>query len=253
VKFLLDIKPDLIKNLKDIWGSLDEMKVKKTDFVEGATGAKGIVVIIDVFRAFSVACYCFQRGVDRIYPVGEIEEAVALSRQIPGSVLVGERYGKKLDGFDFGNSPTEIVAAELHAKVVVHTTHAGTQGLVNALSADELLTGAFVNAAATAQYIRERSPQVVTLVRMGLNGEISSDEDNLCADYLESLLLNNDFDSCKVREKLAKSSFSERFFDPAKPWSPASDFDLCLALNTFEFAIVAGLDEQGRLFLSKRK
>ena len=227
------------------------MKIKKSDFISGATQAEGIVVIIDVFRAFSVACYCFQKGAERIYPVGEIAEAVSLSRDIPGSILIGERYGKKLDGFDFGNSPTEIAAADLESKIVIHTTHAGTQGLVNALLADELLTGAFVNASATAKYIRDRSPQLVTLVRMGFNAEISSDEDNACADYLESLLTNKNFDSHAVKHKLAKSPCAERFFDPAKPWNPVSDFDLCLDIDLFDFAIRSAVDEQGRLFLSK--
>jgi len=229
------------------------MKVEKTDFISGAAQAMGVVVIIDVFRAFSVACYCFQRGVERIYPVGEIAEAVSLRKKIPGSVLVGERYGKKLDGFDFGNSPTEITAADLDSRVVVHTTHAGTQGLVNALHADEILTGAFVNAAATAAYIRRKSPQLVTLVRMGLNAEISSDEDNMCADYLECLLLNKAFDYRSVKEKLSRSPFAERFFDPGKPWNPTSDFDLCLDLDVFDFVIRSAVDKQGRLFLSRVK
>lgn len=229
------------------------MKVEKTDFITGAAQAKGIVVVIDVFRAFSVACYCFQGGAERIYPVGEIKEAVSLRREIPDSILIGERYGKKLEGFDFGNSPTEVTAIDLSAKVVVHTTHAGTQGLVNAVRADELLTGAFVNAASTAAYIRGRAPQLVTLVRMGLNGKIPSDEDNLCADYLESLLLQKDFDCNGVKQFLAESPFAERFFDPAKPWNPVSDFDLCLALDTFDFVIRSSFDKKGRLFLSKIK
>ena len=229
------------------------MKVEKTDFITGAAQAKGIVVVIDVFRAFSVACYCFQGGAERIYPVGEIEDAVALSKEIPDSILIGERYGKKLEGFDFGNSPTEISAADVSAKVVVHTTHAGTQGLVHAVLADELLTGSFVNATSTAAYIRARSPQLVTLVRMGLNGKISSDEDNLCADYLESLLLKKEFDSDGVKQRLAKSPFAKRFFDPTKPWNPPSDFDLCLDLDIFDFVIRSAFDEKGRLFLSKMK
>ena len=227
------------------------MKIEKTDFVSGAAEAKGIVVIIDVFRAFSVACYCFKKGAVRIYPVGEIADALSLNKEIPDSILIGERYGKKLEGFDFGNSPTEIISADLHSKVVVHTTHAGTQGLVNAFHADELLTGAFVNASATAAYIRGRAPEIVTLVRMGLNGEISSDEDNLCAEYLESLLLDTRFDSQAIKQTLARSPFAERFFDPAKPWNPSSDFDLCLDLDIFDFAIRSETDKQGRLFLSK--
>ena len=53
------------------------MRVEKKDFVEGARNARGIVVIIDVFRAFSTACYCFRSGADKIIPVGAVEEAIA--------------------------------------------------------------------------------------------------------------------------------------------------------------------------------
>ncbi len=229
---------------------MGEMRVEKTDFVEGARSARGIVVIIDVFRAFSTACYGFTRGVKRIYPVGEVAEALALGRKMRGAILVGERHGRKLEGFNFGNSPSELFNAELSGKTIIQTTHSGTQGLVNALHAEDLLTGAFVNAKATCDYIRKRSPVCVTLVRMGLQAKIASDEDSLCADYLESLLLNKEFDVSSIEPTLRKSPFSERFFNPAKPWNPPRDFELCLKTNTFEFFIQAHRDKDGRLYLA---
>jgi 2-phosphosulfolactate phosphatase len=137
----------------------------------------------------------------------------------------------------------------LRAKTIIHTTHAGTQGLVNAEHATELLTGAFVNAKATADYIRSKSPALVTLVRMGLEAATSSDEDNLCADYLENLLMDNDFDASVIEPTLRKSPFAARFFDPAKPWNPPSDFELCLNIDAFDFAIKADTNEKGRLSL----
>ena len=42
------------------------MKVEILEFVEGARRARGITVIIDVFRAFSVACYAADAGAARI-------------------------------------------------------------------------------------------------------------------------------------------------------------------------------------------
>lgn len=36
------------------------MIIQKENFVSGAQNATGITVIIDVFRAFSVACYCLR-------------------------------------------------------------------------------------------------------------------------------------------------------------------------------------------------
>ncbi len=225
------------------------MRIEKTDFVAGASGARGIVVVIDVFRAFTTACYCFAKGVEKIIPVGEIENAVTLGREIEGAILIGEREGKRLAGFDYGNSPTEIVDADLVGKIIIQTTHSGTQGLVKAALAEELFTGAFVNAQATCTYIKSRSPELVTLVRMGLGAKVASDEDNLCADYLESLLLGTKFNVDTIEPTLRKSSFSERFFDPTKPWNPPSDFTHCLRINAFDFAIQAATDENGRLFL----
>jgi 2-phosphosulfolactate phosphatase len=227
------------------------MRILKKDFIAGAKEAEGIAVIIDVFRAFSTVCYCFNSGVMRVLPVGGIEEALALKKRLPHSVLLGERGGKKIDGFDFGNSPTELLHANLHGKQLIQSTHSGTQGVVNATRADEVLTGAFVNAQSTVNYIKKKAPDAVTLVRMGWQAEISSDEDDLCAEYLESLLLDKPFDEASVASILKKSPCSARFFDPAKPWSPSSDFDLCLQMNVFDFAVVAKMDTDGLLSLCK--
>lgn len=225
------------------------MKIITTDFIAGAREAEGIAIIIDVFRAFSTACYCLNAGARRLVPVSGIEEALVLQERLAGSVLVGERGGRKLEGFDFGNSPTELLRADLIGKDVIQTTHSGTQGVVNAVQADEVLTGAFVNARATVRHILSRKPKVVTLVRMGWQAETPTDEDDLCAEYLESLLLGRDFAEDAVVPRLKASPCSARFFDPDKPWSPSTDFDLCLRLNRFDFAVAAGLAEDGLLSL----
>jgi 2-phosphosulfolactate phosphatase len=227
------------------------MRILKKDFIAGAQAAEGIAVIIDVFRAFSTACYCLHANAKQVIPVGDIQEALRLKERLAHSVLIGERGGKKLAGFDFGNSPTELQQVDLRAKDVIQTTHAGTQGIVNTTKADEVLTGAFVNAKATAHYIKSKAPAVVTLVRMGWQAETPSDEDNLCAEYLESLLLEKNFDEQTIMPRLKVSPCSARFFDPAKPWSPSSDFDLCLRLNVFDFAVIAKIAEDGLLSLCK--
>ncbi len=60
-----------------------------------------------------------------------------------------------VEGFDFGNSPTDISQADVRGKTIVHTTSAGTQGLTNASGADVVLTGSLVNAAAICEYISQ--------------------------------------------------------------------------------------------------
>jgi 2-phosphosulfolactate phosphatase len=52
------------------------MEVKILQLLEGAKDATGLTVIIDVFRAFSTACYVYDHGAVKIIPIGEIDQAI---------------------------------------------------------------------------------------------------------------------------------------------------------------------------------
>jgi 2-phosphosulfolactate phosphatase len=207
------------------------------DHVAGAREARGIAVVIDVFRAFSVAAYAFDAGAARVLPVAEIEDAKALGRRFPGAVLAGERHARRLPGFDIGNSPTEIRAIGLRGRVLVHTTHAGTQGLVNATGADEVLTGAFVNISAVCRYILARAPHRVSLVRMGHEARERCAEDDLYAECLRLLLLGEPAPLGEVRERLRTAPAAAKFFDPACDWAPRDDFEYCTDVDRFDFVL----------------
>lgn len=213
------------------------MKITKLDFVEGAKAARGIAVIIDVFRAFTTACYAFDGGVQKIIPAGSAESALDYQPNNPDVLRVGERHGQKLPGFDFGNSPSEILNGDVRGKTIVQTTHSGTQGMVNAQGADDIVTGALVNARATANYIRQQNPEHVSLVRMGWTANTRTGEDDICADYLEALLLDKPFDSAALRDTLYHDPCANRFKDPAQPWSPMEDFELCCQADQFDFVL----------------
>lgn len=215
------------------------MTIKILQLIDGAKEARGLTVVIDVFRAFSLACYAFERGAESIIPVGDIEIAYSLKKAHPEYILMGERNEKKMPGFDFGNSPSHILHENLNLKTLVHTTSAGTQGLVNAKNADEILTGSFVNAGAIVKYIRKANPQELSLVCMGYSAMFPIEEDTFCADYIKNELEgnSNDFDAMK---RIIRAGSGKRFFEPEKQaFSPSSDFELCLALNRFNFVIKA--------------
>lgn len=202
----------------------------------GARAARGLVVVIDVFRAFSVAAYAFARGARIVIPVVAAADAQELKRNHPEWLLIGERHARPLPGFDCGNSPTELERLDLHGRIIIHTTHSGTQGLTNAVSADEVVTGALVNAAAIVRYIRARAPEVVTLVRMGHEARERCDEDDLCAELLRLRIEGGAFKG-EVRERLRSAASAAKFFDPACDWAPERDFELCTALDSFDFVL----------------
>ncbi len=213
------------------------MQIEVMDFVAGAKQARGVAVIIDVFRAFSVACYAYARGAKRIIPMSGIDESLALKRAHPEYIAIGEREGRKVEGFDFGNSPTDISQADVRGKTIVHTTSAGTQGLTNASGADVVLTGSLVNAAAICEYISRLAPERVSIVRMGLAATERCAEDDLCAEILRARLSGNDYDTSIVRERLRTAPAAKKFFDPEATWAPEGDFDLCTDVDRFGFVL----------------
>ncbi len=221
------------------------MKIKILQLLDGAKAASGLTVIIDVFRAFSTACYAFEAGIIKSYPVGDIEIAYRLKEKNPDYILVGERNEQKPPGFDFGNSPSQLVTGNLEGKTIVHTTSSGTQGIANATNADEIITGSFVNAGAIIRYIQQKQPTTVSLVCMGYACEYPTDEDTFCAEFIKNELGNKPNNFNKMVE-IIRTGSGARFFHPQKQsWAPKEDFKLCLDLNRFDF--VLKVEKEGEL------
>src|SRR5262249_6556218 len=160
-----------------------------------------------------------------------------LKRAHPQWLAFGERHGRKLPGFDFGNSPTDILAVDLRDKTVLHTTHAGTQGLTNASAADVGLTGSLVNAGAICAHIQSLAPSCVTVVRMGQNAEARATEDDLCAELLHARLSGRAYDTSSLRARLRAAPAAQKFFDPTATWAPERDFELCTDVDRFDFVL----------------
>lgn len=213
------------------------MNIKILHMIEGAKQATGIAVIIDVFRAFTVEAYLMNNGAEKIIPVGDVKIAYDYKEKNPDAILIGERHGKILPGFDYGNSPSQIENTYFNNKVLVHTTSAGTQGIANAKNANEILTGSLVNAKAIAEYIKKNNYQDVSLVCMGLEAVSQTEEDNLCAYYIKSLLEDKDIDITNEIKKLKVTSGAKFFDKDQQEVFPEKDFYLSTEINKFNFVL----------------
>lgn len=222
------------------------MNIQIFHLIDGAKQADGLTVIIDVFRAFSMECWLYALGAGEVRPVGSIEETFAWKEKDPGCILAGERQGKRIDGCDLGNSPSSIDPVAIRGKRIIHTTSAGTQGIVNAVHADEILTGSFVNAKAISAYILKKNPEKVSLVCMGKAGLEPAEEDELCAVYLQSLLTGNEMPDIGSRLQALAQGGGRHFFDPAQQGVyPEKDFRMCVDRNRFDFVLKVGKDPDG--------
>jgi 2-phosphosulfolactate phosphatase len=225
------------------------MKVTLTRLLEGAQTASGVAVIIDVFRAFTCAPLLFTFGIRKSILVSTPEEAFALRKKDNELLLIGEVNGVPIEGFDLGNSPSEILyrgAAFFQGKTVVQRTSAGVQGVLAALDvADEVLLASYSLAQSTASYILSKQPSRVSLVAMGWVLKHPAPEDEWCARYISHLLGVNDYDHHAALAEILRSKTTQRFFDPEKPHFPPEDPIMCLQLNTHSFVLRAGRDDDG--------
>jgi len=220
--------------------------------IHDAKQATGLAIIIDVFRAFTVEPYLFYNGVEKLIPVGDKEIAYNLKEKNKEYILVGERNGIKLPGFDYGNSPSQIKSIDFSRRTVVHTTSCGTQGIVNAINADEIITGSLVNANAIVKYIKQNNFKDISIVSMSRPNELPSDEDELCARYIKSLLEDKLLENLENEVEKLKLTSGKKFFDSNNEENfPKEDFYLCVEINKFDFVLRVNKAENGMLYIEK--
>lgn len=206
--------------------------------------ATGIVLIIDVLRAFSTAAYAFSRGAKEIRLVSGVQEALDLKSQIPGAKAMGEVGGLPPEGFDFGNSPTRILEHDLTGVTLVQRTGAGTQGAVRSVNAEVMLATSFVVAQATMDYVLRLKPGEITFV---ITGGMGNDEDVACADFLEKQVTGQEVEAESYIKRVYASRDALEHM-PDHPQFPKADLDYCSRIDAFDFALPI-VRENGNLIM----
>ncbi len=140
-----------------------------------AARAGAIVVVVDAFRASTTIAVLISKGA-RVVPVASVEEAASAATDY----RIGERGSAKVAGFDFGNSPTEILGSEIApgSTVALSTTN-GTRIVEAADGAGAILTGAFVNAGILAEELAGDAydDAEVVVVGCGWEGRRASEDE----------------------------------------------------------------------------
>ena len=214
------------------------MQIIIDSLLEGARRARGVVVVVDVFRAYTTAAEALARGAEKIILVAEVDEALALRERGMGDLCAGEVAGMRPDGFDFGNSPSELAAADVAGKTIIQSTRAGTVGMVAAAeSADALFGGSFAVASATVRAIKAMNPETATIVAMGSEGKIRTDEDEQCALFMRNLLTGARPSHASVRDVVLAGQEARKYGNPQTPHWPIADRDMAMRIDAHDFAI----------------
>ncbi len=153
-----------------------------------------IAIVVDALRASTTLAALLEHGVARALVVARVEDALALAATEPDALLIGERGGARLDGFQLGNSPREIFASpDFAARTAIFTSSNGAQRLAACLHAHRALVGTVSNAAGVVEWTRraaEADRRPVVLISAGQYPDESflSPEDEATCTYLAARL-----------------------------------------------------------------
>ena len=217
------------------------MKITRSSLLSGAKHAQGVAVIIDVFRAFSCTPLLFSLGIQSSIFVASPDQALKLKHQDPDLLLIGEIGGAPIEGFDFGNSPSQILNADRGTfldRTVVQRTSSGVQGALAALkTAKEVLLGSYGLASATADYILACRPREVSLVAMGWDLKEIAPEDEGCAAYMAHLLGSGTYDHLQTLREIITHDSTQKFLRSDVSYFPPEDPIVCLQRDIYDFAL----------------
>ena len=234
--------------------NMKDMHVTCDSLLPGAQAARGVAVVVDVFRAFTCAPLLFSLGLERSILVGTPEEALALKQKNNDLILVGEVAGLPVEGFDLGNSPSQILQMDpifFKGKTAVQRTSSGVQGVLAALdAADEVLPCSYTLAKATAQYVLSNSAERVSIVAMGVQLKRKAPEDEWCARYIAHLLGAADYDHNEALREILYQETTQKFLNGNRPEFPPEDPVLCLQRDIHDFVLKA--EREGDLVVVRK-
>ena len=205
---------------------------------DGCESARGICVVFDVLRASSVEVHLHMVGAKRVFPQESVEETLKMKRENKDVILLGERDGEKIQGFDFGNSPSEILsnAEKIKNKICYHNTTAGTQAFNKCLqnkNVKEVLISSPNNLGATIKYLKKYLyKENICLVAAGSLSYCL--EDFLVCEYLKSILMGEKpkMSMEEIAEKVKKTT-GAKFFQKMSCYPPI-DFGICFQLDIYD-------------------
>lgn len=141
-----------------------------------------LIAVIDVLRVSTTIAYAHGNGCERIVPVESVEAASKLAASLDKAVtlLGGEKEGKRIDGFDLGNSPLEYTKDVVEGKNIILSTTNGTRAITKTREADEVIVASFVNMSPVLEHIGRASDKPAGIVCAGKQGRFAL-EDAVCA------------------------------------------------------------------------
>tara|TARA_Y100001968_G_scaffold305506_1_gene321409 strand:+ start:121 stop:870 length:750 start_codon:yes stop_codon:yes gene_type:complete len=162
-------------------------------------GKPDVAVVIDVLRATTTIAWALSNGAEAVQTFSDVDDLKHEASKWPESkrLLLGERNGRKIEGFDLGNSPVSVSNEVVFNKRLFMSTTNGTKSLDRVRHAKNLVTLALPNRSAVGKMLLNTLQSSVWIVGSGWEGSYSL-EDSLGAGALVDFLWKHSSESVHI-------------------------------------------------------
>ena len=201
-----------------------------------------VVILIDVLRTCTVAPVLFENGLKRLHLATKLKLARSLAEETKW-LLLGERKGLPLEGFNYGNSPAELRRVDMTGAEAILVSENAPVTLPLLDGAGHLLLGSLYNADAVVERASKLAKERIYLVCSGLWGREDLD-DTLAAGFLAARLrYRNPATELGGAARLAVN-LVQAFPDPLEAFWRSSSGQYLRALHLLDDLAVASLVSQ---------
>ena len=141
------------------------------------------IIIVDTIRASTTYVNAFGSGAERIVPCSSQEHLDLKSLDYKDALKSGERFCKKIEGYDLGSSPEEMSNADLKGRTILSSTTNGSKMVVASSGSSLVVMGSFCNATSVVNFFSEKNC-IISIICSGRLGE-QVIEDDICAEYIK--------------------------------------------------------------------
>lgn len=167
-------------------------------------------IMVDALRASTTITLALNQF-KKVIPCFSPEEAIDLKQKHDG-ILAGERGGKKIEGFDIGNTPCGIKELKTPKETLILTTSNGTRILHNMKS--KVLIGSMVNAKSVAKKSISLANNHIDVVMAGVNGNFAIEDFLACGEIL--YWIEKYLDNCDISEYAKSAILASRNYESLK-------------------------------------
>jgi len=132
-----------------------------------------IVVVVDILRATSTIHYALLSGVSKILPQTDVKQC--LKQFNNKTLLVGEKSGKLIKGYQFMNSPFAFAYKEYKGYNMCFCSTNGTKAILATDNSNETLIGSFLNIKTLTSYLLKKKKDLIILCS-GWKGNMSYED-----------------------------------------------------------------------------